>query len=186
MSFLPTNYEVPKTSNGGYMRLEKGTNKIRILSSAIVGALVWGDKDGKPSPYRYRVGEPITAKPKREGDLVKHFWAFAVWNYKEESVQILEITQRSIQEVIEEFCASDEYGDPKGYDITIKREGDGLETKYTVVPSPPKKTADEILKSFKDTPINLNALYDGGNPFDTQSEPQTTSEAQKEAEEIFG
>ena len=40
MAFLPKGYELP-VSDGGYMKLEKGENKFRVLSEAITGQEVW-------------------------------------------------------------------------------------------------------------------------------------------------
>jgi len=41
-----------------------------------------------------------------------------------------------------------------------------------VVPSPAQPTAADIIQKFKEKPINLEALFTGGNPFD-ETEPVT-------------
>jgi hypothetical protein len=41
-----------------------------------------------------------------------------------------------------------------------------LETEYSVQPSPAQPTPGDILQKFKEKPINLEALFTGGNPFD--------------------
>jgi hypothetical protein len=96
---------------------------------------------------------------------VKHFWAFAVWNYDTESVELLEVTQATIQSAILSLVKDEDWGDPKQYDIKINRTGDGFETKYTVTPRPKKDTPKEALEAYKETPINLEALFTGDNPF---------------------
>src|SRR4051794_7544391 len=102
-SFLPENYERPAASGGNYAKLEEGPNKFRILSNAVVGWLYWNTDnkpvrlthrpDVLPDDIRYENGKP---------DKVKHFWAFVVWNYKESRIQIIEITQVSIQGPLED------------------------------------------------------------------------------------
>jgi hypothetical protein len=50
--------------------------------------------------------------------------------------------------------------------LTITRKGEKLETEYSVVPSPAKPTPQEILDLYQEKKIDLNALFDGKNPFD--------------------
>jgi hypothetical protein len=59
-----------------------------------------------------------------------------------------------------------------GYSVTINRKGESLETEYSVVPSPAQPIPADIIQKFKEKPINLEALFTGGNPFD-ETEPVT-------------
>ena len=52
------------------------------------------------------------------------------------------------------------------------RTGEKMETKYNVQPSPAKPVPANILQAYKEKPINLEALFAGGNPFD-EAEPVT-------------
>lgn len=116
-AFLPEGYEAP-ASNANYMKLLDGENKIRILSKPIVGWLDWKDK----KPLRFR----MNAKPEKPVDPakpIKHFWAFLVWNYAESHVQVLELTQATIQKAIADLSKDDDWGPPFGYDIKITRKG---------------------------------------------------------------
>ncbi len=88
MNFLPKNYQAPNASNK-YMKLEKGENKIRILSQPILG---WEDWTLEQKPVRFRFDKK-PAKSINAEKPVKHFWAFIVWNYIDEKIQILQITQ---------------------------------------------------------------------------------------------
>ena len=106
----------------------------------------------------------------------KHFWAFVVWNFDTKAVEILEITQTTIQTALEELIHSEEWGDPLGYSITVNRKGENLETEYSVVPSPAQPTPAPILEAYKEKPINLEALFTGGNPFEDASEVQPREE----------
>lgn len=156
--FLPVNYETPAGS-ANYMKLQKGENKFRILSKPIIGWLDWKDK----IPYRFIMSEkpekPLTDRP------IKHFWAFLVWNYQAQSVQILEITQVSIQKTIQDLSKDDEWGAPFFYDIKVTRKGEDLNTEYSVTPSPKKDLTDEIKKAALEKPAYLEALYEGADPW---------------------
>lgn len=167
-TFLPEGYEAPVTG-GGFMKLQDGDNVFRILSSAIVGYEYW-NIDGKPVRSKegfLEVPQDIRhkdGKPER----IKHFWAFVVWNYTTKSVEILEIAQSSIQGAIKNIIDDADWGDPKGYDIKINRTGQGIETEYAVSPKPHKEIDPEVLKAYEEKPINLEALYEGKNPFEVQ------------------
>ena len=169
MSFLPADYEAPQ--GGNYMRLQTGDNRIRILGSAVVGNEFWTtDADGNRRPVRRRMHETIDADElgtdqhgKRERP--KHFWAFPVWNVSGKQVQILEITQRSIQDGIMSLNESDDWGDPTGYDIVIRKSGSGLDTTYSIMPGKASPIAADAAKELKRLNIDMDALFDGGDPF---------------------
>ncbi len=157
--FLPENYEQPQ-SGGFYMKLQKGDNKFRILSKPIVGWLDWKDK----VPYRFLM-KAKPEKPMVSGSTIKHFWAFIVWNYQDQQVQILEITQSTIQKTIGDLSKDEDWGAPFEYDLKVIRKGDGMETEYSVTPSPKKVLSDDIKKAALDKPCNLEALYSGSDPW---------------------
>jgi hypothetical protein len=156
--FLPQNYEAPAGSSA-YMKFQDGENKFRILSKPIIGWLDWKDKQ----PHRFR----FNAKPEKPmGDKpIKHFWAFIVWNYTEQAIQILEITQATIQKTIQDLSKDEEWGAPFFYDIKVTRKGKDLDTTYSVTPSPKKDLSDEIKKAALEKPANLEALYSGADPW---------------------
>ena len=170
MTFLPSTYSVPEGS-GNYMRLEKGTNRIRILTSPILGNEYWTTKDGKRFPVRKQMGVNIPVSDLEindktgELDMPKHFWAMVVWNVKTDKAQILEITQKRIQKAIEAMSKSKDWGDPTQYDIEIEREGEKFETTYTVRPCPKEKFDAGKAQMVKDMNIQLEVLFDGGDPF---------------------
>ena len=164
--FLPKDYKVPSNSN--YMRLKDGENTFRILSSAIIGYEYWNDKN-KPVRSKERPTEiPDDIKIEKDGSYnLKHFWAFIVWNYEEKRVQILEITQSSIQNAIKAgLVGNSRWGDPEKYDITVTRTGTGFDTEYMTQGNPPIDEPDpKILEAYKKMAINLEALYKGEDPF---------------------
>lgn len=159
--FLPTGYELP-VSGGNYMKLEKGENIFRVLSSAIVGFEYW-TVENKPIRAK-KIPEQIPMDMKKDSNW-KHFWAFVVWNYKSQKIQILEITQSSIQSAITNLVEDVDWGSPKGYDIKIARTGDGLETEYAISPKPHMPLKEDIKQLLANTPVDLENLFTGADPF---------------------
>ncbi|MEN8236153.1 MAG: hypothetical protein ABFQ95_01170 [Pseudomonadota bacterium] len=158
-AFLPHDYEPPR-SNSSYMKLQDGENKIRILSSPVLGWEEW--IDNKPVRYNYDQKPDKWFDSERPG---RHFWAFIVWNYKEERIQIFHVTQASIRKELESLVRDDDWGDPFFYDVKINRSGKDLKTKYSVNPLPHKVLADHVQQAFEDHPCNLEALIMGEDPF---------------------
>ena len=161
-NWLPKNYELPKSSGGNYFKFEQGANKFRVMTPPIIGWEYWNRND-KP----VRLKEQPTEAPDdlRTGDKIKHFWAFGVWNYKVNRIQILEITQASIQGPLTELVTNDDWGPPQDYDITITKKGEKLDTEYTVTPSPHKDVPQEARNALRDARLNLEALFTGDDPF---------------------
>lgn len=171
--FLPENYKVPTTSN--YMKLQKGANRFRILSSAITGWEIWVTeiKEGKEVPQPLRQREPFEILPDNvrlnehgQPDKQKHFWAFVVFNYQEERVQILELTQTGVQKAIKAIVQDEDWGDPKGYDLVVTGEKDGLERRYQTNPKPHKPIDLTDAQATVAASINLEALYESKDPFE--------------------
>ena len=79
---------------------------------------------------------------------------------------------------MEELIHSEDWGDPLKYSITVNRKGESLETEYSVVPSPANPTPADILKMYNEKPINLEALFSGGNPFEGADgvQPKSTND----------
>lgn len=160
MNFLPENYEAPKSASNGYLKLQDGENRIRILSAPILGWEDWMEK----KPIRYRMEN----KPNKSIDSkkpFKHFWAFIVFNYMTEQVQIMQVTQATIRRSLEALCKDADWGAPYGYDIKITKSGEGVDTEYTINPVPHKPIDAYIIKCFEERPINLQAMYDSEDPF---------------------
>ena len=104
---------------------------------------------------------PDDIKKDKDGNFtIKHFWAFLVYNQEAKRVQVLEVTQSSVQAVIKALVDNKNWGDPKGYDITVTRVGSGLDTEYAVMPNPQSmlqlaETDDQKIQSAK-----LNNLFE--------------------------
>lgn len=170
-------YEVPRAESN-YMKFEQGDNKFRILEKPIFGWEGWKEgKDGKDVPVRFKFTEkPENTTSFRDGR-INHFWAMPVWNFRTERVEVLEITQKRIQQAIESLAKDEDWGSPLGYNLNVKREGEKLETKYMVNPAPNSEVPEEATKAFKALKdFDITRLYDGGDPFNPDSEKREVAD----------
>jgi hypothetical protein len=88
--------------------------------------------------------------------------AFVVYNRDLDKVQILEVTQSTIQRELTSLEKDKDWGDLKEYDIEIERTGnDKNTTKYRVTPKPKSPLPKELKEGL---PV-LEALYLGVDPF---------------------
>ncbi len=177
--FLPKNYEVPQ-SPSNYMKLVEGENTFRILSSAIIGWEYWTTENKPVRAKENWTEKPTNIKINKNGNwTTKHFWAFCVYSHKEGTVQILELTQKTIQSAIKALVKNEKWGDVKGFDITITRIGEGLDTEYSVMPNPHSSLNPTVQKEYEDMNIKLEALFSGDDPFsnETTSQAPTTPTA---------
>jgi hypothetical protein len=169
--FLPKGYETP-ASEQNYMEFEEGTNTFRVLSPAIVGYEWFEDtKEGGRVPRRVRTDEEVPAEVRNatnDRDRAKHFWAFTVYNYKTESIQVLKIKQKKIQRAIEAYIKNPKWGNPQRYDLVIEKVKTGSrdwDVEYTVIPEPPTPLDEGIAELAKFVPVRLEAMYKGEDPF---------------------
>lgn len=195
MSFLPVDYKEPVTSS--YMKFEDGDNTFRILGSfeddtAIMGFEYWKNVDGKKKPFRVTrdTSVPITELEELDdyGQLKMpvFFWALPVWNVQAEKVQILEITQKTIRQAIESLARNKKWGDPKEYDIVVARTKEGGKVSYSVTPDPKEKLDSKVLDQYKALNINILALFEGGNPFQSTVDEFDSNKIADEVMEAIG
>src|SRR6185369_11752462 len=170
-TFLPQDYKEPIT--GKYLRFEQGSTVFRILATPIMGYEYWVTDGDKRKPVRKRPQENIPqgeleANPKTgEPETPKFFWALPIYVESDNSIKILEITQKGIRNAITSLSQSKVWGSPLNYDIEVTRACEGLETAYTVLPQPKselsasaKEMIDEVLPT-----IHMDALFSGADPF---------------------
>jgi hypothetical protein len=171
---IPKNTKIPSTSQ--FAKLQDGKNKFRILSDVVTGWEGWKDK----KPFRHE-GQVCQIKPEQV-DLnqngtpnINYFWAMVVWNYKEDRVQVLEITQKTIMGPLYDMESNEDWGDLKNYDIEINKKKEGDKTSYTVLGIPPKPLSEEIIQAYKEGEVDLSKLFSGEYPMpvETKIDPET-------------
>jgi hypothetical protein len=176
---LPIGFEKLKTEKP-YVKISKlsdGEHKFRIVSRPIAGWIDWLDN----KPYRYRPD----AKPGHSFDpskKIKSFWVLHVWDYTQEGLYVMEITQIGVIKALENYALNEDWGDLTSFDFKIKKEGSGMDTEYTVIPVPHKPISDKIKKAIASTKIRLEALYEGKDPWTDLEE--TASVATPKREEL--
>lgn len=161
--FVPD--EVVSGGGNSYLSLSKNDQvKIRIISKPIFGWLSWEDK----TPVRTHIDdEPEVID---EDNKPRKFMSVAVIDRDDDAVKILEMTQQSVIKAIKALAANPDWGNPFSYDITISKTGEGLKTKYTVQPSPKKPLAKDVIKAAQEKPVNLDAVFEGLNPWEADEE----------------
>lgn len=150
---LPQEYEVPQTPSN-YFKLQKGNNRLRIVSPIKVGWEHWIDEGEKRKPIRSRT--PL-GKEKE-----KHFWVFCAYDYADENVKVLEITQKGIQEFMRNVMKLPNKALASRYDFYITKSWEGLDTSYTVTNSDnDTELPEQIVKAIEVAKgIDLEAFLD--------------------------
>lgn len=161
------NEQLPSQYTMSHLRENPSKVKIRVLTDFIEGKEVFGEKDGKQYPYRFKIGQNIpvgcigTSKFTGEPNRIKGFLAAIVWNYTTNQVEILSMTNPDLKNGFYDLEHNEDWGDVKNYDVTITRTGEKTETSYSLVPSGMKPFAAPSIQG-----IDLQELYVvGGNPF---------------------
>lgn len=174
--FLPPDYEVPQ-SEGNYLKFKKpGDYQFRILSSPILGEELWIGK----KPFRIKMGSQFspeqvaTADKNQDGSrqTPRHFWAMPVFYRGDNSVKILQINQSTIQVAIKKFLSDEDWANPKEYDFVVARL-DGEKVSYSVRTKKPQDLEPDAIaawKAIQKNGFNLEALYDGADPFQPLAE----------------
>jgi len=152
--------------------------KIRILGAFIDDSMIEGWRAFNTS------GMPMRKKTKDEIDLNQlgknsfgqdekpiKFWAFPVFVYEENNVQICEIHQKSLMSELERLGNDRNWGDPRHYDISIFKTGSANRTSYQATPSQqqfPQDHVDAVGKAINQ--IDLQKLFVNEDPFLTSPE----------------
>ena len=103
-------------------------------------------------------------------DPIKMASSVPVYNYDTSSVQVLEWSQATITQALDEISQMEDYRDcMTEIDLVIKRTGQSKETRYSLNAVPRKKGAtDAIILAWKEAQekgFDLTRLLDGGDVF---------------------
>ena len=161
MNFIPENFN--QSQEGAYFKPMKGKqNRVRIISNAGLFGYVQWTEDNRP--VRWLTESPRPDAEYKADTKPRSFIACAVWNYEAKQIQVWEITQRTIQDTLQQLTNDADFGHPINYDLKITRKGEGLETTYSMVPmSTP--LSEEVQDAIENNTVNLEALLTGDNPF---------------------
>ncbi len=191
MSFLPENYKEPVISN--YMEFEDGDNTFRVLDSAVMGWEYWTDMivDGEKKSRPVRVKE-YDAIPLGEVNVNKFgnlnlsfFWAFPVYNFDAQRIQILVVKQKTVRTPMQKNIKNPKWGDPRDYNFVVSKDQDEKGKIFYTVTTEPKEPLDKaIIQKYKSMSIDMNAWMAGKDPFKPSNEVKESEESYNEADEV--
>jgi hypothetical protein len=178
MAGLPTD-TTGGVGGGDYFKPAMGQNKILIVGDAITGYEYWTSQDkpvrskekftDMPDVKIRQVKNQKTGAMEDKPDTQKFFWAMPVYDFKDQTYKLWQVTQKSIKESLSSLQNNADWGNPVGtYTISIDRKGEGLLTEYSIMANPVKdaKELEAIMKAYKATPIDVaGALFTNSNDF---------------------
>jgi hypothetical protein len=171
---LDPDFEEPKRYSD-YAQIEIGDNRFRVLSEGIFGVEYWTEtldrktRKNKKKPIR----RPIAEIPALETDDWSYFYAFFVWNYTAQKIQILCTSKRGIVNGLKWSIDNPNWGDITQYDICISKDlknpKDPKSAEYKVTPKSLTVLDREIAEKWQNSNFNRHALYmlfEGLDPFE--------------------
>ena len=178
-----------KTTGGGnYLNpssIDKDqTVRVTILGSKSLGGYeCWVTKEGKRFSMKFKTEptrEDLKTRADEEGveltgdEKPKGFYAFFVYNYEEEAVQVFQFSQQGLIDPIISNLSDEEISqEPHAYDFKLSTNGlSGMDKRYQVACVPGKRRQEkinkEIAQAFQEVLKgggDLSNLLVGADPF---------------------
>ena len=176
-------------TGGGYLnpsKIQSGSSvRFALLSDQPLEFFeCWGEaEDGSVKPFRFaedpseadikeEMGDAYSRRLNREGTApegVKFAIAAPVYNFDTEAVQIMQLSQKSIIRELDGISQMEDYANLLEHDFVLGKEGNGLNTEYSLRPVPRKKGADKAIggawAEAKESGFEIGRLLTGENPF---------------------
>ena len=176
-------------TGGGYLnpsKIQSGSSvRFALLSDQPLEFFeCWGEaEDGSVKPFRFaedpsdadikeEMGDAYSRRLNREGTApegVKFAIAAPVYNFDTEGVQIMQLSQKSIIRELDGISQMEDYANLLEHDFVLGKEGNGLNTEYSLRPVPRKKGSDKAIggawAEAKDGGFEIGRLLTGENPF---------------------
>ncbi len=158
-----------------YMRLAQGDNRVRIFTLPYQFHVCW-IKDATGASRKLRSALKDCPLIKR-GEKVQTRWLLGVINRDSKSAEILEIGSQ-ILNGLKQLINEPGYGDPRGYDVNIKRGKKGDNPLYYVIAAPPSPLSDSDNK--------LIAEFSESTDLKKLTVPPTSEEVSQKLAELEG
>jgi hypothetical protein len=176
-------------TGGGYLnpsKIQSGSSvRFALLSDQPLEFYeCWGEaEDGSVKPFRFaedpsaddistEMGDDYTRRQNRDGtapEPVKFAIAAPVYNFDTSAVQIMQLSQKSIIRELDGISQMEDYANLLEHDFVLGKEGNGLNTEYSLRPVPRKKGSekaiDDAWTEAKDGGFEIGRLLTGENPF---------------------
>lgn len=138
-----------------FMKLQPGMNQVRIVGLPFEVDIHWekGTDGSNKRVVCLGVGCPVC----KAGHTPTKRFQVLVIDRADGKIKILE-AGTSIFRQIKDYALDAEYGNPTMYDMRIKKEGSGRETKYSVVASPNKGQITDEEKKLVDDATSLTDI----------------------------
>tara|TARA_Y100001963_G_scaffold155396_1_gene246432 strand:- start:171 stop:761 length:591 start_codon:yes stop_codon:yes gene_type:complete len=180
---------VSASAGGGYLnpsKIQSGSSvRFALLSDAPLEYYeIWGEStEGAVKPFRFaneptpedisaEFGSEFSRRLNREGSApepAKFGISVPVFNHDTGSVQVLAITQKSINRELDAISQMDDYSNLLEWDFVLSKEGNGLNTEYSLRAVPRKKGSEAKIKeawnAAQEEGFDISRLMTGGNPF---------------------
>jgi len=172
-------YYTPNPGSGGnYFKvkdLDSGPRKVRIMSQQFRFAECWSDDK---TPVRAETIAELASKRPANGwrvqngkeDRPRWVCAFVVFDHKDEELKVAAFHQSEVLQGLDRLENNEDWGDVRGYDVTLSRtKKDNGFFSYSVDAVPHKplpKKAQEAYEKYENECVGLAALLTGGNPMD--------------------
>ena len=176
-------------TGGGYLnpsKIQSGSSvRFALLSDQPLEFFeCWGEaEDGSVKPFRFaedpsdadikeEMGDDYSRRLNREGTApegVKFAIAAPVYNFDTEGVQIMQLSQKSIIRELDGISQMEDYANLLEHDFVLGKEGNGLNTEYSLRPVPRKKGSNDTIQAAwsksVDEGFEIGRLLTGENPF---------------------
>lgn len=133
--------DVDVKTGSNYMKLEQGNNVVRVVTQPYVFTVCWiKDPQGVPRKVRSALvaGCPLV----KRGEKLQKRWYVGVINRRTGKAEILEISSQIISS-LKDLASDPDWGNPKGYDVDIRRGAPGSQPLYRVIAKPAKPLTDD-------------------------------------------
>lgn len=147
-------YTVP-VGESQFLKTTVGDNKIRLCSMPIE-IVTHPVKDGGKTSFFDCAGEGCEHCKK---NVKKQYrYAYLCISRKDGKPYVFEAPLTVFKQILQ-YATDKEYGNPMDYDLNVKKEGDGLQTVYTVIGYPKKPLTIEETKMLEEANIDIKEKY---------------------------
>jgi hypothetical protein len=156
---MPEKVKNKLTANdgGGFFDFEKGDNTFRFVCNPVWGYRYTYDFREEDKEEEYPFYE-FGAKGVDE-DKMKIVMKAVVWDVENKDLKFIEISQNTIINAIQAYSDNDKYGDPKGYNIVVRKTGEGRDTRYSVIAEPPEDQSEDLKEALNKVEINPDSFF---------------------------